>query len=53
MPSRAPPDFFANGASPEQASAKIMTAPGLTHGSFYNHFDSKEDLPWSRVTFGA
>ncbi len=22
----------------------IMTATGLTHGSFYNHFDSKEDL---------
>ena len=21
-----------------------MTATGLTHGSFYNHFDSKEDL---------
>ncbi len=23
---------------------EIMTATGLTHGSFYNHFDSKEDL---------
>ena len=24
--------------------SEIMTATGLTHGSFYNHFDSKEDL---------
>ncbi len=24
--------------------AEIMAATGLTHGSFYNHFDSKEDL---------
>ncbi len=29
-----------NGAS----ISDIMTATGLTHGSFYNHFDSKEDL---------
>jgi TetR/AcrR family transcriptional regulator, transcriptional repressor for nem operon len=24
--------------------SEIMSATGLTHGSFYNHFDSKEDL---------
>ena len=24
--------------------SEIMTATGLTHGSFYNHFDSKEEL---------
>ena len=24
--------------------SEIMTATGLTHGSFYNHFESKEDL---------
>ncbi len=24
--------------------SEIMAATGLTHGSFYNHFDSKEDL---------
>ena len=24
--------------------SQIMTATGLTHGSFYNHFESKEDL---------
>jgi TetR/AcrR family transcriptional repressor of nem operon len=24
--------------------SEIMTATGMTHGSFYNHFDSKEDL---------
>ena len=24
--------------------SEIMTATGLTHGSFYNHFDSKENL---------
>ena len=24
--------------------SEIMMATGLTHGSFYNHFDSKEDL---------
>ncbi len=24
--------------------SEIMKATGLTHGSFYNHFDSKEDL---------
>ncbi len=33
--------------------ATIMKAAGLTHGSFYNHFDSKMDLMGECILHGA
>ncbi len=33
--------------------AEIMKATGLTHGPFYNHFSSKEDLMKESIEYGA
>lgn len=33
--------------------AEIMKAAGLTHGSFYNHFESKNELASACITHGA
>lgn len=32
--------------------AEIMKAAGLTHGAFYAHFDSKEELEKAAITYG-
>jgi len=37
------PEFAANGIS-EAALARVMAAAGLTHGGFYRHFVSKDQL---------
>ena len=34
------------------AVAEIMKAAGLTHGAFYAHFDSKEELEKAAITYG-
>src|SRR5882724_12038285 len=36
-------EFAANGIS-EAALARVMSAAGLTHGGFYRHFPSKDQL---------
>lgn len=32
--------------------SELMAAAGLTHGGFYNHFDSKEQVVEESITFG-